>query len=153
MDAPFTLTSPAFELGEPIPARYTCDGENHSPSLLWTAPPKGTRSLAIAMEDADAPSGDFVHWLGWGLEPNLRELPEGVEPPFEGRNDFERGGKGALPAARGPSPRVRPPPLRLGARPDFPPGSRMDDLREFLAEELIEAVELTCTYVRPPGPA
>ena len=88
MDAPFTLTSPAFELGEPIPARYTCDGENHSPALMWTEPPAGTRSLAIAMEDPDAPSGEFVHWLGWGLEPHLRELPEGVEPPYEGRNGF-----------------------------------------------------------------
>ncbi len=90
--APFTMTSPAFGLGEPIPARHTCDGENHSPALLWTEPPPGTRALAIAMEDADAPSGDFVHWLGWGLEPHLRELPEGVEPPFEGRNGFGRVG-------------------------------------------------------------
>ena len=154
MSAPFTLTSPAFGLGEPIPARYTCDGENHSPALLWTPPPEGTRSLAIAMEDPDAPSGEFVHWLGWGLEPQLRELPEGVEPPFEGRNGFGEVGYS------GPCPPPGDPPheyvfrlFALAAAPDAPPGSRMEDLREFLAEELIEAVELTGTYGRRPGPA
>jgi Raf kinase inhibitor-like YbhB/YbcL family protein len=152
LDAPFTLTSPAFELGEPIPARSTCDGENHSPALLWTAPPEGTRSLAIAMEDPDAPSGEFVHWLGWGLEPHLRGLPEGVEPPFEGRNDFGGVGYG------GPCPPLDDAPheyvfrlFALATAPDFPPGSRMGELREFLAEELVEAVELTATYARRGG--
>ena len=147
--AAFSLRSTAFAQGEPIPARYTCDGENHSPALQWTTPPQGTRSLAVAMEDPDAPSGEFVHWLGWGLDPGLRELPEGVEPPFEGRNDFGRVGYG------GPCPPPGDPPheyvirlFALGTEPDFPPGSRMGDLREFLAEELIEAAELTGTYGR-----
>ena len=106
------------------------------------------------MEDPDAPSGEFVHWLGWGLEPHLRELPEGVEPPFEGRNGFGEVGYS------GPCPPPRDPPheyvfrlFALAAAPDAPPGSRMEDLREFLAEELIEAVELTGTYGRRPGPA
>ena len=151
--APFTMTSPAFGLGEPIPARHTCDGDNDSPALLWTAPPAGTRSLAVAMEDPDAPSGEFVHWLGWGLDPRLRGLPEGVEPPFEGRNDFGRVGYA------GPCPPIGDPPheyvfrlFALAMSPDLPPGSRMDELREFLAEELIEAIELTGTYVRPPRP-
>jgi phosphatidylethanolamine-binding protein (PEBP) family uncharacterized protein len=76
---PFTMSSPAFGLGEPIPARHTCDGDNDSPPLAWTAPAAGTRSLVIAMEDADAPSADFVHWLGWGLDPGLRGLPGAAE--------------------------------------------------------------------------
>lgn len=150
---PFTLSNPAFRLGEPIPARYTCDGGEPLPELRWTAPPRETRSLAVAMEDANAASGDFVHWLGWGLEPHLRALPEGVEPPFEGRNDFGRVGYA------GPCPLVGDPPheyvfrlFALQMPADFPPGSRMDDLREFLLEELIEAIELTGTNVRLPRP-
>jgi phosphatidylethanolamine-binding protein (PEBP) family uncharacterized protein len=87
------------------------------------------------------------------LDPRLRGIPEAVEPPFEGRNDFGRVGYA------GPCPPVGHPPheyvfrlVALGMPPDFPPGSRMDDLREFLAEELIEAIELTGTFVRPPRP-
>lgn len=148
------MTSPAFGLGEPIPARHTCDRENDSPALLWTAPPAGTRSLAIAMEDADAPSGEFVHWLGWGLDPRLRGLPEAVEPPFERRNDFGRVGyAGPCPPIGARSPRVRLSPLRSRDAAGLPTRLRMDDLREFLAEELIEAIDLTGRYVRPPSAA
>jgi phosphatidylethanolamine-binding protein (PEBP) family uncharacterized protein len=55
--AAFVLSSPAFTPGQTIPTRYTCDGVNRSPALRWTPPLRGTRSLALLMDDPDAPSG------------------------------------------------------------------------------------------------
>lgn len=84
--AAFVLTSPAFSQGEPLPTRYSCDGRNVSPPLRWTAPPRGTRSLALAVTDPDAPGGTFVHWRVSGLRPSLRSLPEGSRAGVQGRN-------------------------------------------------------------------
>jgi len=64
--AAFALSS-GFANGGDIPRRYTCDGANAVPPLRWTAPPRGTRSLAIEVLDPDAPGGTFVHWVAWGV--------------------------------------------------------------------------------------
>jgi Raf kinase inhibitor-like YbhB/YbcL family protein len=86
--AEFTLESSAFEHGGTIPARYTCDGDDLSPPLRWTDVPESARSLALVVEDRDAPGGVFTHWIGWGLDPAGGGLAEGEAPPGEGRNDF-----------------------------------------------------------------
>jgi Raf kinase inhibitor-like YbhB/YbcL family protein len=84
---PFRLTSPAFTAGKPIPRVYTCKGRGISPPLRWTAPPAGTQSLAIEIEDPDAPlPGGFTHWLGWGIRPAARALATGAHAPTEGAN-------------------------------------------------------------------
>ena len=63
------LTSESFEHGDPIPERHTCSGKGTSPPLAWSSVPDGTRTLALIVHDADAPSGDFVHWLAWNIDP------------------------------------------------------------------------------------
>jgi Raf kinase inhibitor-like YbhB/YbcL family protein len=83
--AAFALTSPAFAPGHAIPHQYTCDGANRSPALRWTAPPRGTRSLALSVTDPDAPSGTFTHWLAWGIKPGVRRLAAGARPPRQGQ--------------------------------------------------------------------
>lgn len=88
----FSLTSPAFRNGAAIPAKFSCDGRNVSPTLRWTAPPRGTRSFALSMDDPDAPSGTFNHWLVWNIRPAARGLAEGARPPREGTNSAERTG-------------------------------------------------------------
>jgi Raf kinase inhibitor-like YbhB/YbcL family protein len=72
----FTLGSTAFRQGEAIPSKYTCDGDNVSVPLQWADPPVGTRSFAITVEDPDAPSGTFVHWVIYNIPANSRDLPE-----------------------------------------------------------------------------
>lgn len=95
---PFTLRSDAFENGQPIPARHTCEGEDVSPSLSWSEPPEGTRSFALVVDDPDAPRGTFTHWLAWGIGADAGGLGEGEAPPREGRNDFgESGYRGPCP--------------------------------------------------------
>lgn len=63
----FQLSSSAFSNGQPIPAQYTCKGENINPPLAITNMPTQAKSLALIMHDPDAVSGDFVHWLMWDL--------------------------------------------------------------------------------------
>lgn len=92
------LTSAAFADGEPIPARHTCDGDDLSPPLAWTAPPEGTVGLALCLDDPDAGRYPFTHWLAWGLPPTAGSLGEGEAAPGEGRNDF------GAPGYRGPCP-------------------------------------------------
>jgi Raf kinase inhibitor-like YbhB/YbcL family protein len=70
------LTSPAFEDGGRIPARYTCEGDDVSPPLRWGDVPEGTASLVLLVTDPDAK--DFVHWLLKDIPSTATELPEGA---------------------------------------------------------------------------
>ena len=121
----FALSSPAFAAGHAIPKQYTCDGAGSSPALRWTAPARGTRSLALEVVDPDAPSGTFTHWLAWGIRPSVRRLAAGAHPPRQGRNSA--GTTGYTPPCPPPGPAHhyvfklyalrKPLPLRAGASP------------------------------------
>jgi len=73
---PFELISTAFKQGEPIPPKYSCKGEDISPSLAWGDPPKGTQSFVLIVDDPDAPGGTWVHWIVFNIPAEVRELPE-----------------------------------------------------------------------------
>jgi len=102
---PLTLTSPVFSDQGEIPKRYTCEGADVSPPLSWSDPPEGTKSLALIVDDPDAPDPKaprmtWVHWVLYNLPPTAGGLPEGVAsedlPPGtrEGLNDWRRTGYG-----------------------------------------------------------
>ena len=74
------LTSPAFQDNGQIPSRFTCDGDNINPELVIENVPPGTKSLALLMEDPDAPNGLWVHWVVWNIRPNIGVLVERAEP-------------------------------------------------------------------------
>lgn len=82
------ITSPAFAANRPIPAKYTCDGENLSPPLAWTGVPPGAASLALIMDDPDAPAGTWVHWVLYDLDATAPGLPEGLPK----RDELDGGG-------------------------------------------------------------
>jgi Raf kinase inhibitor-like YbhB/YbcL family protein len=90
------ISSPAFSAGAAIPAKYTCDARDMSPPLIIGAVPAGTRSLALIMDDPDAPGGTWVHWVVWNVPPETREFPENVLPAGakQGRNSWNRNGYG-----------------------------------------------------------
>src|SRR5919204_626314 len=75
--ADFTLSSSAFGSGEPIPVGHSCEGEDRSPPLRWSDAPPDAGSLALVLDDPDAPGGTFTHWLGWGIDPAANGLGEG----------------------------------------------------------------------------
>jgi Raf kinase inhibitor-like YbhB/YbcL family protein len=102
---PLTLSSPAFENGEPIPRRYTCEGDDISPPLDWSGIPTGTKSLALIVEDPDAPDPAapkrvWVHWVLYDIPETTSGLPEGAggrdlpEGCREGLNDWKKLGYG-----------------------------------------------------------
>lgn len=90
------LTSDLFQANAPIPAAYTCKGRNVSPSLRINGVPAETVSLAIIMHDPDAPSGDFLHWTIWNIDPLVTGLEEGSVPADsrQGLNGFGTVGYG-----------------------------------------------------------
>jgi Raf kinase inhibitor-like YbhB/YbcL family protein len=96
-----TLTSTAFTPGSEIPAEHTCEGEDQSPPLDWSSLPPGTRSLALVVDDPDAPDPaapkrTWVHWVVYGIPPTTTGTPAGSPPSGarEGKNDWGRAGYG-----------------------------------------------------------
>jgi Raf kinase inhibitor-like YbhB/YbcL family protein len=77
-DPSLALMSSAFVNGGAIPERYTCSGLNSSPPLKWTGVPGATRSLALILDDPDAPGGTFVHWVVYNVSPTVKGLSEGM---------------------------------------------------------------------------
>jgi Raf kinase inhibitor-like YbhB/YbcL family protein len=97
----FTVRTDAFRNGGEIPAKYTCSGINASPALQWSDAPQGSRSLALIVDDPDAPGGTWTHWVIWDIPPQAAGLPEGVphdeslnNGARQGKNDFGRAGYG-----------------------------------------------------------
>jgi Raf kinase inhibitor-like YbhB/YbcL family protein len=102
---PLTLTSPAFTAGGEIPAKHTCEGADVSPPLEWSGAPGGAKSLALVVDDPDAPDPKapkmtYVHWVLYNLPPGTARLPEGAARgglpagTLEGTNDWKRTGYG-----------------------------------------------------------
>lgn len=102
---PLTLSSTAFEQRGEIPRKYTCEGDDVSPPLAWSTPPKEAKSLVLIVDDPDAPDPaaprmTWVHWVLYNLPPEATALPSGVRKEQlpkgarEGRNGWKRTGYG-----------------------------------------------------------
>jgi hypothetical protein len=74
------IRSSAFSEGDPVPVRFTCDGDDVSPPLAWSDVPEGASELRLTVTDPDAPSGTFTHWLVTGIDPTATDVAEGVAP-------------------------------------------------------------------------
>lgn len=95
------IRSPAFNQGDMIPRKYTCDGADVSPPLQWNGAPSGTKSFALISDDPDAPRGTWVHWIYYDIPPAVTELPENIskdKQPLpggkQGTTDFKKIGYG-----------------------------------------------------------
>lgn len=75
------LTSPVFQENGNIPVKYTCKGENINPALYISEVPTNTESLALVLEDPDAPAGTWYHWLLWNIPPSTTTISENSTPP------------------------------------------------------------------------
>ena len=92
----FTISSAAFKHNGLIPSKYTCDGPNVNPPLAFEGVPANAQSLALIMDDPDAPGGTWVHWVVWNIQPDTKAIREDGVPPeaSQGMNDFRNAGYG-----------------------------------------------------------
>lgn len=104
----FAVSTDAFVDQGSIPTKFTCDGQDVSPHLMWQNIPAGTKSLVLIMDDPDAPGRTFVHWIVYDMPATQNELKENT-PKTEtlaggakqGINDFPRAGYGGPCPPRG----------------------------------------------------
>jgi Raf kinase inhibitor-like YbhB/YbcL family protein len=99
--AKLAVTSAAFGPGQPIPVKYTCQGDDVSPPLQWDGAPANTKSFALICDDPDAPGGTWVHWVLYNQPPGAPSLPENTAKSellpngaAQGRNGFQNIGYG-----------------------------------------------------------
>jgi Raf kinase inhibitor-like YbhB/YbcL family protein len=151
---PLELTSTGFAHEESIPSKYTCDGEDVSPSLQWGEPPPGTQSFALIMDDPDAPAGTWVHWVLYGLPAQARTLPEGVVPAAEladgsrhGKNSWGRSGYGG-PCPPSGTHRYFFKLYALDTGLDLDSGASEEQLLQAMEGHIVAQAELMGTYSR-----
>lgn len=143
------LLSPAFKSGSTIPTRFTCQGENINPELHISGVPKEARSLALIMDDPDAPEGNWVHWLMWNVSPETDKIMPNSVPTNSklGITSFEREGY------RGPCP---PSGLHryffklyaLNQTLELNSGAKVTDLEQMMNGHIISSTELVGIYTK-----
>lgn len=143
------ITSPAFLENQQIPSTYSCDGDNINPPLETSNVPKNTKSLTIIMDDPDAPSGTFTHWLIWNISPETKEISEGDWPDGaeQGLNDGgELGYMGPCPPKGTHHYHFKL--YALNKKLDVSPNITKEELEKEIESALIEKSELVGTYSR-----
>jgi Raf kinase inhibitor-like YbhB/YbcL family protein len=75
---PMKLSSPSFTHEGTVPAKFTCDGNDTSPELIWEDAPAATKSFVLIVDDPDAPHGTWVHWVVYNIPASVTKLPEGT---------------------------------------------------------------------------
>lgn len=148
--AEFTLTSPSFRDGEPIPREYGYEERNVNPPLIVENVPEEAESLALIVDDPDArePAGKiWDHWLVWNIDPDIGEIREAWDPgdAVEGQNDFGETGYG------GPNPPDREHTYEftvyaLNTTLDLSSSATKDELTEAMEGRVLAESRLTGTY-------
>jgi len=146
--AKMKITSSAFQEGGNIPSKFTCDGVDSSPPLQIAEIPSSAKSLALIVDDPDAPSGLFTHWIVWNISPQTNEIAEGSAPKgVQGTSDFGKLGYG------GPCP----PPgthryyfkiFALDRDLNLPSGTKRNQLDAAIKGHVVAQAELMGRYSR-----
>ena len=150
------IRSPAFFIGSTIPFKYTCDGDNISPPLRWEAPPQGTNSFALILDDPDAPNETFTHWVVYNLPADMRELPEGItnhaklpKGGMQGKNSFgQLGFGGPCPPKNDGAHRYFFKVFALDQPLDLQSGASKEQLMAAMEGHVLDAAEVMGRYAR-----
>ena len=140
------LTSPAFEHNQEMPSEYTCDGSDTSPELNIENVPEGTKSLALIMDDPDAPAGTWVHWVVWNIPPETKSIAKANEPEgVQGTTSFGRAGYGG-PCPPSGTHRYFFKLYALDSTLNLAEDSKKEDLLQAMEGHIIEQAELIGLY-------
>lgn len=151
----FTVSSPAFSSGATIPKPYSCQGDDISPALEWSGHPPQTGGFALIVDDPDAPSGTWVHWVIWNIPASTHQLPENLaksdrldDGATQGRNDFGKTGY------NGPCPPPGKPHryffrlYALDGKLALPPGASRQQLDAAMQGHILAQAEYLGTFRR-----
>ena len=149
------LSSTAFKEGDKIPVKYTCDGQDISPALIWDEPPQPTESLVLIVDDPDAPGGVFTHWVLFNIPVNIYQFGEDVPAQeqlesgaLQGKNDFGRiGYRGPCPPS-GRSHRYRFTIYALDQRLNLKADVSKKQVMDAMQGHILAQGQLTGTYQR-----
>ena len=143
------ITSTAFSEGDKIPRISTCDDQNVSPPLAWTGVPTGTVSLALIMDDPDAPSGTWVHWVLYNIPAETTNLEQGkTGGGTDGKNDFSKLGYGGPCPPRGSNHRYYVKVYALDIKLDIKAGATKTQVESAMQGHILAQGELMGRYGR-----
>jgi Raf kinase inhibitor-like YbhB/YbcL family protein len=146
--AKMKITSSAFQEDANIPSKFTCDGEDTSPPLQIADVPAGAKSLVLIVDDPDAPSGLFTHWIVWNISPQTSSAGEGSAPKgMKGTNDFGKSGYGG-PCPPSGTHRYYFKIFALDCELDLPAGAKRVQLDAAMKGHVIAQGELMGRYSR-----
>jgi hypothetical protein len=140
------LTSPAFKNNQPIPKKYTCDGEDVNPPLNIEGTPPETKSLVLIIDDPDAPMGTWDHWIVWNIQPKSK-IEENKVPGVEGINDFRKHSYGG-PCPPSGTHRYFFKIYALDTLLNIPANSRKKDVEKAIKDHTVAKGELIGLYTR-----
>jgi Raf kinase inhibitor-like YbhB/YbcL family protein len=146
------ITSSAFTANETIPTQYTCSGKDLAPPLTFEDIPANTRSLALIMDDPDAPAGTWVHWVVYNLPATTKAIAEGASDlpanTLQGVNDFKKRGYGGPCPPPGKSHRYFFKLYALDSEVDLARGASKRDLEAAMEGHVVGQAELVGMYSR-----
>jgi Raf kinase inhibitor-like YbhB/YbcL family protein len=147
--AKMKISSSTFQQGGNIPSKFTCDGTDSNPPLRIEGAPAEAKGLVLIVDDPDAPSGLFTHWLVWNMDPKTSEIAEGSAPPkgTQGKNDFGKSGYGG-PCPPSGSHRYYFKVFALDTELNLPAGSKRAQLDAAMKGHVIAQGELMGRYSR-----
>ncbi len=137
------ISSPSFENSALIPPKFTCQGIDVSPELHISEVPGEAKSLALLVEDPDAPNGNWVHWVVWNIPTDTEIIPENVGPKFavQGNNSWPKAQYGG-PCPPSGTHRYFFKLFALNRMLDLPAGSTRDDLMKAMEDRVIAQSQL-----------
>ena len=143
------LTSAVFEDAGTIPRKFSCDGENVSPPLSWSGIPDGTQSLALIVDDPDAPGRTYVHWVLFNIPAGQDGLPEGVQNTgVGGKNNANKTVFSGPCPPRGSTHRYFFKLYALDTQLNLSPGATKADLLPTMEGHILAQGELVGKYKR-----
>jgi Raf kinase inhibitor-like YbhB/YbcL family protein len=142
-----SVMSPTFENNKLIPAKYTCDGDDVNPPLTIEGVPEGTKTLALIVDDPDAPMGTWDHWIVWNIPATTSKIAENTVPGTEGMNDFRKRSYGG-PCPPSGTHRCFFKVYALDVRLNLSPTSRKRDVEKAMQGHVLAKGELVGLYRR-----
>ena len=148
-----SIESPAFKGDAQIPPVYTADGDDRSPPLRWNGVPAEAKTLALIVEDPDAPSGTFVHWVAFNIPATIDHMDEGTlhrgdytDGTLQGRNGFDRVGYSGPKPPKGAPHRYVFKLYALDDRLALEPGVSREDVQRAMEGHVLASAEMTARY-------